>query len=131
MLGVDVGSTTVKLVCRPQDGIAQNGPGLLFRDYRRHESRQLTTLLASLRELEAALPVTSSNTRLFVTGSGGARISISSISGFGASARTPPYGAVKAAIISYTQSEALVLAKKGIRVNCIAPGSIEFQRWSE
>jgi 3-oxoacyl-[acyl-carrier protein] reductase len=56
----------------------------------------------------------------------GAIINISSISGIGASARTPPYGAVKAAIMSYTQSEAAVLAKKGIRVNCVAPGSIEF-----
>jgi 3-oxoacyl-[acyl-carrier protein] reductase len=53
-------------------------------------------------------------------------INISSISGFGASARTPPYGAVKAAVISYTQSQAALLAKKGIRVNCVAPGSIEF-----
>ena len=42
------------------------------------------------------------------------------------SARTPPYGAVKAAVIHYTQSEAAALARKGIRVNCIAPGSIEF-----
>src|SRR4029079_16716011 len=56
----------------------------------------------------------------------GSIVNISSISGIGASARTPPYGAVKAAIISYTQSEAAVLAKNRIRVNCIAPGSIEF-----
>ena len=28
--------------------------------------------------------------------------------------------------VEYTQSEAAVLAKKGIRVNCVAPGSIEF-----
>ena len=76
-------------------------------------------LLGTARAIRAALP--------FLEQSGaGAIINISSISGFGASARTPPYGAVKAAIISYTQSEAAVLAKKGIRVNCIAPGSIEF-----
>ena len=76
-------------------------------------------LLGTARAIRAALP--------YLEKSGaGAIINISSISGFGASARTPPYGAVKAAVISYTQSEALVLAKKGIRVNCIAPGSIEF-----
>ena len=57
---------------------------------------------------------------------GGAIVNISSISGLGASARTPPYGAVKAAVIEYTLSEAAALARKGIRVNCIAPGSIEF-----
>ena len=76
-------------------------------------------LLGTARAIRAAVP--------YLERSGaGAIINISSISGFGASARTPPYGAVKAAIISYTQSEAAVLAKKGIRVNCVAPGSIEF-----
>ena len=39
---------------------------------------------------------------------------------------TPPYGAVKAALIQYTGSEAAALARKGIRVNAVAPGSIEF-----
>jgi 3-oxoacyl-[acyl-carrier protein] reductase len=29
-------------------------------------------------------------------------------------------------MIHYTQSQAAMLAPKGIRVNCIAPGSIEF-----
>lgn len=76
-------------------------------------------LLGTARAIRAAVP--------FLEKSGeGAIINISSISGIGASARTPPYGAVKAAIISYTQSEAAALAKKGIRVNCVAPGSIEF-----
>ena len=37
-----------------------------------------------------------------------------------------PYAAVKAAVIQYTTSQALTLASKGIRVNCVAPGSIEF-----
>lgn len=57
---------------------------------------------------------------------GGSIVNISSISGIGASARTPPYGAVKAAILEYTQTTAAQFARKGIRVNCIAPGSIEF-----
>ena len=73
----------------------------------------------AVRATRAAVP--------FLERSGaGAIINISSISGLVASARTPPYGAVKAAIIEYTLSEAALLAKKGIRVNCIAPGSIEF-----
>lgn len=57
---------------------------------------------------------------------GGAILNITSISGYRASSRTPPYAAVKAALINYTMSQALVLAKKRIRVNAIAPGSIEF-----
>lgn len=58
---------------------------------------------------------------------GGAIVNISSTAGLGASVRTPPYGAVKAALIEYTQTQALALAKKRIRVNCIAPGSIYFE----
>ena len=57
---------------------------------------------------------------------GGALIHTSSISGLTSSLRTPPYGAVKAAVIQYTKTQALQLANKNIRVNCIAPGSIEF-----
>ncbi|GIX08916.1 SDR family NAD(P)-dependent oxidoreductase [Elioraea sp.] len=57
---------------------------------------------------------------------GGAILHISSISGLRPSPRTPPYGAAKAALVHYTQSQAVSLAKQGIRVNCIAPGSIEF-----
>jgi len=57
---------------------------------------------------------------------GGAIIHTSSISGLTSSLRTPPYGAVKAAVIQYTKTQALQLAPKNIRVNCIAPGSIEF-----
>ena len=53
-------------------------------------------------------------------------INISSISGHGASARSAPYAAVKAAINNYTMSQALMLTPKRIRVNAIAPGSIEF-----
>ena len=76
-------------------------------------------LLGTVRAIRAALPFLERSVA-------GAIINISSISGLVASTRTPPYGAVKAAIIEYTQTEASLLAKKGVRVNCIAPGSIEF-----
>ena len=51
---------------------------------------------------------------------------IASISGYRPSTRSPAYAAVKAAMIHYTGSQAAMLARQGIRVNCIAPGSIEF-----
>ena len=76
-------------------------------------------LMATVRATRAALPYLEKS-------EAGAIINISSISGFRASARTPPYGAVKAAILEYTQTTAAQFARKGIRVNCIAPGSIEF-----
>jgi 3-oxoacyl-[acyl-carrier protein] reductase len=76
-------------------------------------------LMAVVRASRAAQP--------FLEGaSGGAIVNISSISGLRPAARTPPYGAVKAAVIQYTTTQAAALAAKGIRVNCIAPGSIEF-----
>jgi 3-oxoacyl-[acyl-carrier protein] reductase len=75
-------------------------------------------LLAPVRATRAALP--------FLEKSRGSIIHISSISGLQPSARTPPYGAVKAALIQLTLSQAAQLAAKHIRVNCIAPGSIEF-----
>lgn len=75
-------------------------------------------LLAAVRASRAALP--------YLEKSQGSIIHISSISGLQHSARTPPYGAVKAALIQLTLSQASHLAGKHIRVNCIAPGSIEF-----
>jgi 3-oxoacyl-[acyl-carrier protein] reductase len=77
-------------------------------------------VMAMVRASHAALP------RLEKSGEGASIIHISSISGFRASTRTPAYAAVKAAMISYTASQAAMLAAKRIRVNCIAPGSIEF-----
>jgi 3-oxoacyl-[acyl-carrier protein] reductase len=38
----------------------------------------------------------------------------------------PSYSAAKAALIQFTTSEALRLAPRSVRVNCVAPGSIEF-----
>jgi len=64
---------------------------------------------------------------------GSSIINISSISAFRPSVRAPAYGAVKAAMIHYTTSQAAALARQGLRVNCIAPGSIEFPggHWEE
>jgi len=53
-------------------------------------------------------------------------VHIASISGLRPSTLAPAYGAVKAAMIHYTSSQAAMLARQGIRVNCIAPGSVEF-----
>jgi 3-oxoacyl-[acyl-carrier protein] reductase len=76
--------------------------------------------MATVRATWAAKP------HLEKSGAGAAIVNISSISGFRPSVRSTPYGAVKAALFQYTQSEAAALAPKGVRVNCVAPGSIEF-----
>jgi 3-oxoacyl-[acyl-carrier protein] reductase len=57
---------------------------------------------------------------------GGIIVNVSSIAGVRALARALPYSAVKAALINYTARQALALAPKHIRVNAIAPGSVEF-----
>jgi len=56
----------------------------------------------------------------------GSVVNISSIAALHPATRQPPYGAIKAAVIHYTTTQAVMYAKDRIRVNCIAPGSIEF-----
>jgi 3-oxoacyl-[acyl-carrier protein] reductase len=77
-------------------------------------------LLATARSIRATVPVMERR-------GGGAIINISSISGLMAVPRSLPYAAVKAALINYTMGQGLALAAKRIRVNAIAPGSIEFE----
>lgn len=55
----------------------------------------------------------------------GAIIHISSVSGLEAG-WSPAYSAAKAALFSHSKNLAQSLAPKGIRVNSVAPGSIEF-----
>jgi 3-oxoacyl-[acyl-carrier protein] reductase len=83
-------------------------------------------VMATVRASHAATP-------FMEKAGGGAILNISSISGYRASTRTPSYAAVKAALINYTMSQALTLAPMKIRVNAIAPGSIEFPGgiWAE
>ena len=83
-------------------------------------------VMATVRASHAATPFIEKD-------GGGVILNISSISGYRASARTAPYAAVKAAVINYTMSQALMLAPKKIRVNAIAPGAIEFPggMWDE
>jgi 3-oxoacyl-[acyl-carrier protein] reductase len=57
---------------------------------------------------------------------GGAIVHISSIAGLEATGFPPSYCAAKAALISHSKSLAVALAPQRIRVNTVAPGSIEF-----
>jgi 3-oxoacyl-[acyl-carrier protein] reductase len=75
-------------------------------------------VMATVRAGRAALP--------HLERSRGCIVNVSSISGFMPSTRTPAYAAVKALLVNYTASQAQMHAPKGIRVNGVAPGSIEF-----
>jgi len=76
-------------------------------------------VMAMVRASHAAVPA-------LLASPGSSILHISSISGLAPSTRSPAYAAVKAAMMSYTRSQAAMLARQGVRVNCIAPGSIEF-----
>lgn len=76
-------------------------------------------LMATVRATQAATP-------FLERSAAGAILNISSTSAFHPSVRTTPYGVAKAAVIQYTRNRAAALAPQRIRVNCIAPGSIEF-----
>ena len=75
-------------------------------------------MLAIVHATQAALP--------FLKQSKGTVINTSSVAALRASARQPPYGAIKAAVIHYTNTQAAMYARDHIRVNGVAPGSIEF-----
>ncbi len=78
-------------------------------------------VMAMVRASHAALPALLAN-----AATGSCIVHLTSISGLRPSARSAAYAAAKAAMISYTGSQAAMLARQGVRVNAIAPGSIEF-----
>jgi 3-oxoacyl-[acyl-carrier protein] reductase len=76
-------------------------------------------LMATVRASHAAIP-------FILRAEGGSIVNIASIAGYRPTTRSAPYAAIKAAVIHYTSSQAAALARQGVRVNCVAPGSIEF-----
>ncbi|WP_321801700.1 L-iditol 2-dehydrogenase [Caballeronia sp. J97] len=69
--------------------------------------------------------------RMVDQGRGGKIINMSSQAGRRGEALVSHYCATKAAVISYTQSAALALAKARINVNGIAPGVVDTPMWKE
>ncbi len=66
MIGLDVGSTTVKaVVMDPQTD------EILWKDYKRHETRQPEMVFQFLQDILEAYPIPKENIRIFITGSGG------------------------------------------------------------
>ena len=66
MIGLDVGSTTVKaVVVNPADD------KILWRDYQRHDTKQPEKVLEFLQRMQAEVGIAAGHSRIFVTGSGG------------------------------------------------------------
>jgi 3-oxoacyl-[acyl-carrier protein] reductase len=82
-------------------------------------------LMASVRATQKVIP-------WMTTSGGGVVIHVSSVSGLEAGS-PPAYAAVKAALISHSKTLAVALAPNRIRVNVVAPGSIQFPggKWEE
>jgi predicted CoA-substrate-specific enzyme activase len=69
LVGLDVGSTTVKAVV-----VDAATDVTLWQDYQRHETRQPEKVLEFLGRMEADAGISTDNTRIFITGSGGGPI---------------------------------------------------------
>ena len=69
MVGLDVGSTTVKAVV-----VDAKTDQILWQDYQRHETKQPEKSLEFLRRMENEVGMSKHNTRMFMTGSGGGSI---------------------------------------------------------
>jgi predicted CoA-substrate-specific enzyme activase len=69
LVGLDVGSTTVKAIV-----VDAATDAILWQDYQRHETRQPEKVLEFLCRMESDTGISAANTRIFVTGSGGGTI---------------------------------------------------------
>lgn len=87
-------------------------------DYSDWETSVNIDLLGSVRATRKIVP-------WMIESGSGSILFISSVSGL-ESGSPPAYAAAKAALISYSKTLAVQLAPKNIRVNTIAPGSVEF-----
>src|SRR5437867_5389285 len=69
LVGIDVGSTTVKAVA-----VDAASDQMIWSDYQRHETKQPEKTLEFLGRLEADLQIGAGSCRLFITGSGGSNL---------------------------------------------------------
>lgn len=102
------------------DILVNNPSGFAFAD---DEGAWASTLSV---DLMAAVRASSKVAPWMGGAGGGAIVHISSIAGLEAGGFPASYGAAKAALFSHAKSLAVALAPQKIRVNAVAPGSIEF-----
>jgi 3-oxoacyl-[acyl-carrier protein] reductase len=102
------------------DVLVNNASGYGFNDDDEGWMRGIEVdLMAAVRASRAALPYLQASPDASI-------LHTSSIAAFHPRRHGAPYAAVKAALSQYTTSQALALAEHRIRVNAIAPGSVEF-----
>ena len=79
----------------------------------------------------AVLELIQLSSRLMARNGGGSIVNISSVTAVLGSPGQVAYSATKGAIISMTKSAAKELAPQGIRVNAVAPGIVQTERFAE
>jgi 3-oxoacyl-[acyl-carrier protein] reductase len=103
------------------DVLINNASGYGFQDTEEDWAAVFNIdVMAAVRASRAALPHLEKSPHASI-------LHTSSIAGMHPRPNTPSYGAMKAALCHYTTSQASALAARRIRVNAIAPGSIEFE----
>lgn len=101
------------------DVLVNNASGFGARDTEEDWAKGLSVdVMATVRASREATP--------HLRAARGCIVNVTSISGYRPSLRGPAYAAVKALLVNYTMSQAAALAGDGVRVNAVAPGSIEF-----
>ncbi|HEX7341182.1 MAG TPA: SDR family oxidoreductase [Rhodanobacteraceae bacterium] len=102
------------------DVLINNASGYGFRDADEDwEANFRVDLMAPVRASRAAMPWLKHSKHASI-------VHTSSIAALAPRPGGPSYAAMKAALSHFTTSQALRLARHGIRANAIAPGSIEF-----
>lgn len=99
-------------------GVLLLSPALAEIDERDWDLMMNTNLRGLFLCCKAAIPV-------MERGSGGSIVNISSMAGISAYARSLPYAVSKAGVIHFTLGAASQYTSKGIRINCIAPGTVD------
>jgi 3-oxoacyl-[acyl-carrier protein] reductase len=103
------------------DVLINNASGYGFQDTEEDWAASFNIdMMAAVRASRAALPHLKKSPHASI-------LHTSSIAGIHPRPNMPSYGAMKAALCHYTTSQAAALAAQRIRVNAIAPGSIEFE----
>lgn len=103
---------------RSEDGL------LLLMPHDRWWAVVQDNLAAVVNCTRAALP-------LLLERRGGAIVNISSVSGLRGVEGQTAYGAAKAAVIGFTRALAREVARKGLSVNCVAPGPIDTEMYQQ
>lgn len=107
-----------------------NNAGVVFNRRIGMIGRQETELMFRVNVL-AVIEAVQLCSRLMARHGGGSIVNIASVTAVLGSPGQSAYSATKGAVISFTKSAAKELAPQGIRVNAVAPGIVETERFAE